>query len=223
MRRPAACLFDLDGLLLDTEPLHSAAWQQAAQHFGLDLAPHQLLALRGRRRLDCAEQVRLWIADAELRVPSTAELLGIRQPIAEQLLPSAPPIPGALELVSSCQAQAIPMAMVTSSSREAVALKEAPHPWLSAIAVRVHGDDPQLRSGKPASDPYLLAAERLGVLADRCWAFEDSLAGAQSAMAAGCVVHVLVPAAGDVLPDLAKTLSGDCKVIRELSEIKLRF
>ena len=37
MAHPAACLFDLDGLLLDTEPLHAQAWQQAAQHFGRPL------------------------------------------------------------------------------------------------------------------------------------------------------------------------------------------
>jgi beta-phosphoglucomutase-like phosphatase (HAD superfamily) len=53
------------------------------------------------------------------------------------------------------------------------------------------GDDPQLCVGKPAPDPFLLAAQRLGVAPGDCWAFEDSLAGAQSARAAGCVVHVV--------------------------------
>jgi len=221
MRRPAACLFDLDGLLLDTEPLHSAAWQQASQQFGLQLSLEQLLALRGRRRLDCAEQVRGWIADAGLPVPSTPELLAIRQPIAEQLLPKARPIPGACELVAACQLQSIPMAMVTSSSRAAVALKAAPHPWLSAIVVRVHGDDPHLGAGKPEPDPYLLAADRLGVPVEQCWAFEDSLAGAQSALAAGCIVHVLVPTDGDEAAQLAATYLVGCKVIHALSDIKL--
>jgi beta-phosphoglucomutase-like phosphatase (HAD superfamily) len=219
MRRPAACLFDLDGLLLDTEPLHSAAWQQATRQFGLDLSLDQLLALRGRSRLDCAEQVRLWIADAGLPVPSTPELLAIRQPIAEQLLPSAQPITGAFGLVAACQLQSIPMAMVTSSSRAAVALKEAPHPWLSAIAVRVHGDDPLLGAGKPAPDPYLLAADRLGVQAEQCWAFEDSVAGAQSALAAGCLVHVLLPSGMDHAPEPLKALATACNMIRRLSEV----
>jgi len=50
MNRPAACLFDLDGLLLDTEPHHSRAWSQAAARFGLLLPPGQLMSLRGRRR-----------------------------------------------------------------------------------------------------------------------------------------------------------------------------
>jgi pseudouridine-5'-monophosphatase len=74
-----------------------------------------------------------------------------------------------------------------------VARKAAPHPWLELIELRVHGDDPELRQGKPAPDGYLLAARRLGVAAGDCWAFEDSPAGARAALAAGCRVHVLVP------------------------------
>ncbi len=193
MHRPAACLFDLDGLLLDTEPLHARAWQEAATHFGRVLAADELMALRGRRRHDCADQVRQWIADAGGPSLSREELLAVRQPIAEALLPTAAPMPGARELVQRCAELAVPMALATSSSRAAVALKAAPHPWLAPITVRVHGDDPELGAGKPAPDVFLLAAARLGVEAGDCWAFEDSPAGARSALAAGCRVHVLPP------------------------------
>ena len=87
------------------------------------------------------------------------------------------------------------MALATSSSRAAVELKAAPHPWLELIATRVHGDDPELAAGKPAPDVFLLAAARLRVDATTCWAFEDSPAGAMAAAAAGCRVHVLLTAA----------------------------
>ncbi|MFZ0409165.1 MAG: HAD-IA family hydrolase [Cyanobium sp.] len=197
MPRPAACLFDLDGLLLDTEPSHAAAWSQAAAHFGLELTAAQLLQLRGRRRLDCAQQVAAWI-EAVCRTPiSSEELLAWRQPIAEKLLARAPAMPGAQALVHRCQHLAIPMALATSSSRAAVALKAAPHPWLATIRVRVHGDDPELLQGKPEPDVFLLAARRLGVKASECWAFEDSPAGAQAGLAAGCQVQVLRPEAID--------------------------
>ena len=194
MVRPAACLFDLDGLLLDTEPLHAEAWQQASSHFGRVLEAHELLALRGRRRHDCADQVRQWIGGSrDGVVPSREALLAVRQPIAEALLIHAAPMPGAPELVRHCQALEIPMALATSSSKAAVELKAAPHPWLACISVRVHGDDPLLQRGKPAPDVFLLAAERLGVDPNLCWAFEDSPAGVQAARAAGCRVHVLPP------------------------------
>ena len=221
MDAPAACLFDLDGLLLDTEPLHSEAWLQAARHFALDLTPPQLLALRGRRRLDCAEQVRQWIAGAGEAVPSVDALLAVRQPIAEALLPQAAPMPGAPELIGCCQRNGIPMALVTSSSRAAVALKELPHPWLGAIALRVHGDDPELVAGKPDPDPYRLAARRLGVDPSRCWAFEDSLAGAHSAAAAGCRVHVLLSRDWAAHAELAVPWPQGCHLLQALGEIQL--
>ncbi len=193
MTRPVACLFDLDGLLLDTEPLHARAWSEAAGQFGRRLSDAELLTLRGRRRLDCARQVREWIGETAWPPPTIEALLAVRQPIAESLLVHARPMPGAPELVSRCRQLDLPMALVTSSSRPAVALKAAPHPWLAQIEVRVHGDDPELVAGKPAPDGFLLAARRLGVAAADCWAFEDSPAGTEAALAAGCHVHVLLP------------------------------
>lgn len=193
MRPPAACLFDLDGLLLDTEPIHAHAWREASRHFGLELGNDQLRQLRGRRRHDCAAAVLAWLAEAGGPAIDADTLLAVRQPIAERLLVQAPPMEGAPELVRRCHDRGIPMALATSSSRDAVALKAAPHPWLALIRTRVHGDDPQLRAGKPAPDVFLLAAERLGVEAPRCWAFEDSAAGATAAAAAGCRVMVVLP------------------------------
>ncbi|MBE9154917.1 MULTISPECIES: HAD family phosphatase [unclassified Cyanobium] len=197
MNRPAACLFDLDGLLLDTEPLHARAWQEAASRFGRPLSPEELSSLRGRRRLDCAEQVCAWISASPnaspAAKPAVAELLAVRQPIAEALLVQAPPIQGAPQLLQRCRERAIPMALVTSSAEASVALKCAPHDWLGGMKTCVYGDDPELSAGKPAPDPFLMAAQRLGVPSCDCWAFEDSLAGSQAALGAGCQVYVLLP------------------------------
>ncbi|QEY31464.1 HAD family phosphatase [Synechococcus sp. RSCCF101] len=212
---PAACLFDLDGLLLDTEPLHGRAWREAARHFGVELSEARLLQLRGRRRLDCAAAVRGWLQrDAGLTVSDEA-LLAVQQPVVRALLPAARPIPGARRLLEHCRDLGLPAAMVTSSTAAAAALKLSPHPWLEALLpVRVHGDDPDLRAGKPEPDPYLLGALRLGVPPDRCWAFEDSLAGARSAAAAGCTVIVLVAEA--VEPD---GFPPGCRRVRHLEEV----
>ncbi len=193
MNSPAACLFDLDGLLLDTEPLHGQAWRQAALEFGLELSDQQLLELRGRRRLDNASSVIAWIEATGRQPPSSEQLLAVQQPIARELLPGARAMPGAPELLRRCQDLAIPMALATSSSHDSVGIKCAPHPWLEQIELIVCGDDPELTEGKPAPDIFLLAARRLGVAASACWAFEDSLAGAQAALAAGALVHVLLP------------------------------
>ncbi len=220
MKRPAACLFDLDGLLLDTEPHHSRAWSQAAARFGLLLPPGKLLSLRGRRRSDNVDQVRAWIAEAGQAVPSADELLAVQQPIAQRLLRGAAPMPGARALLERLRDLQVAMALVTSSGRDAVERKCAPHPWLATISERVLGDDPELLVGKPAPDPFLLAAQRLGVAPGDCWAFEDSLAGAQSARAAGCVVFV-VP--GTELPTTVLSELQACAdhLLGSLEELRL--
>jgi HAD superfamily hydrolase (TIGR01509 family) len=125
-----------------------------------------------------------------------------------------------MAVVRRCQALAVPMALATSSSRSAVELKLAPHPWLALIGTRVHGDDPGLRAGKPAPDVFLLAAERLGVDPRCCWAFEDSLAGAQSARAAGCVVHV-VPATELTATELSELQNSADYLLDSLADLRL--
>ena len=212
---PAACLFDLDGLLLDTEPLHGRGWWEAAAPFGTQLSEDQLMQLKGRRRLDCAAQVDAWLAE-----PVGVEtLLAVQQPIVRALLPDAAAMPAAQELVAHCHSQGIPMALVTSSSSDAVEFKAAPHPWLEQIRERVYGDDPDLDAGKPDPAPFRLAAQRLGLKPEDCWALEDSQAGSQSAHHAGCQVWLVnATTTGD--PDFE---SNPCEINSLAVVLKLLF
>ena len=202
---PAAFLFDLDGLLLDTEPIHGQAWTVAARHYGLELSKEQVLSLRGRRRQDCAEQVDHWLPD-----PVGPEaLLAIQQPYARAHLPKAQAMPGAESLVRFGRDNALPMAIVTSSSKESVSFKSRPHSWLKLIKTRVYGDDPALIRGKPHPDPFVLGVQKLGCAASECWAFEDSKAGTSAALGAGCLVWVLDS-------DNKEKLDGNPRTIRTL-------
>jgi beta-phosphoglucomutase-like phosphatase (HAD superfamily) len=178
------------------------------------------MSLRGRRRIDNVDQVRAWIGAAGQAVPTAAELLAVQQPIAQRLLRGAAPMPGARGLLERLRDLQVAMALVTSSGRDAVEHKCAPHPWLGIIRERVLGDDPELRVGKPAPDPFLLAAQRLGVAPGDCWAFEDSLAGAQSARAAGCVVHV-VPATELTATELSELQNSADYLLGSLADLRL--
>ncbi len=189
MSLPKACLFDLDGLLIDTEPLHGKAWSNTAEFLGTKLSENQLLALRGRRRIDCAHQVNAWLENPV----GTEQLLTIHQPIARELLRTAKAMPFAESLVRWCSQQRMPMALVTSSTSKAVAFKTQSHSWIELIETRVFGDNKSLKRGKPSPDPFLLAAKLLNVSPEFCWALEDSPAGTQAALAAGCQVWVLTP------------------------------
>ncbi len=187
MKLPEACLFDMDGLLIDSEPLHGKAWSEAASVLGGHLTDDNLLQLRGRRRLECAQQISQWIG----KPTQTEEILKIHHPIAKRILIHAKAMPGAEALVRWCLENDLPIALVTSSTSSSVAYKSSPHPWINMIETRVLGDDPELLKGKPAPDPFLLAARKLNVNPKKCWALEDSESGTKSALQAGCLVWVL--------------------------------
>ena len=180
-------LFDLDGVLLDTEPLHGKAWSRTCRSFDTSLNENQLKLLQGRRRKDCAQQIANWIKNP---VP-IEEILKVHAPISKELLKQAKAMPGAKRLVSWCAKNKFPIALVTSSASNSVNAKTTPHPWLDCFSTRVQGDDPSLLKGKPYPDPYLLGAEKLKTDPNKCWAIEDSISGTKSALSAGCQVWVL--------------------------------
>tara|TARA_Y100001968_G_scaffold114477_1_gene103916 strand:- start:455 stop:1153 length:699 start_codon:yes stop_codon:yes gene_type:complete len=184
---PKAFLFDLDGVLIDSEPLHGQAWKETAALFDLNLTCDQLNHLRGKRRIDCAIEL-IKLIPKEVKVK---DLLSIHKPIARQLILTAKAMEGGESLIKMCHTSDIPMALVTSSSSESFQIKTAPHKWINLLNVIVLGDDNLLAKGKPAPDPYLLAAQKLNIAPEECWAVEDSISGASSALDAGCFVFFL--------------------------------
>jgi len=187
IKRPKACLFDLDGVLIDSEPLHGESWKKTAAFFNAELNQEQLKLLQGRRRVECAKQIIKWIG----KPIELDNLLSIHQPISKKLLRKTKAMPGAEDLVKLCVKQQLPIALVTSSTENSVKNKSAPHPWIELIEKRVQGDDPSLSSGKPSPEPYLLAAKKLNLDPGECWALEDSISGSESAINAGCKVWIL--------------------------------
>ena len=187
MIKPKACLFDLDGVLIDSEPLHGKAWTLTAKTFNFNLTGNQLKLLQGRTRVDCAKLLQDWIGKSI----NFKELIDIHQPISRKMLSEAKPMPGAKVLVEWCYQNRIPLALVTSSSNESMRNKIKPHPWIELIPTKIVGDHALLSKGKPSPDPYLLASQELNVDPKDCWVIEDSISGTQSANAAGCTVWVL--------------------------------
>ena len=213
---PKAFLFDLDGVLIDSEPLHGQAWKETAALFDLNLTYSQLKLLRGRRRIDCAnELVKL--------IPNTVnvkDLLNIHKPISRQLILTAQAMQGGESLVKRCHEHNIPMAIVTSSSSESFQIKTAPHKWMNLFSMSVLGDDKLLSKGKPAPDPYLLAAKKLNISSEDCWAVEDSISGVSSALEAGCFVLYLKENENGLLKKELFENHDNLKQINHLKEIE---
>jgi pseudouridine-5'-monophosphatase len=202
----AFVLFDLDGVLLDTEGLYTQAAQEIVGRYGKtydwSLKKHMI----GRdARVSAA---RLMV---ELQIPLTGEeYLALQRPILEALFASSPAMPGAEAFVRGLSLRRVPMAVATSTGRKLYETKVRPHSWFALFQAAICGDDPNVRAGKPAPDIFLAAAGALGAPPERCVVIEDSPAGVEAAVAAGMrVIAMPHPAVGaDACTGAHRVVSG---------------
>jgi pseudouridine 5'-phosphatase len=184
--RPDALLFDLDGCLLDTEPVYTAATQAVLDEFGKTFEWSLKRRMMGR---DLLVGARLLVA--ELGIPLTPEeYLRRCDPLLERGFAECEPLPGAREFVERV-AERFPLAVATSSARPLFELKTRRHAWFSRFGAVVCGDDPRVKELKPSPDIFLTAAADLGVPPARCCVFEDAISGVRAARAAGMQVIAL--------------------------------
>jgi HAD superfamily hydrolase (TIGR01509 family) len=180
-------IFDLDGTLLDTEPLYTLAISELARAFGKEYT----WALKSRTMGTHPRSSAKLVLDT-LGIPlSVDEWLGRRAVLLEKLFVDVPAMPGAVEFVRELQGREVPIALATSSERRLCELKWSKHPWLMEFEAVVCGDDPGIERLKPEPDIYLEAARRIGASPDECLVFEDAPAGVTSGTAAGMQVVCL--------------------------------
>jgi len=183
-----AAIFDMDGLLLDSEPLWWRAGVEVLRTVGVNLHDSQCHETIGLRT-DAA--VAHWFRRFPWQGKSPqviAEQLHMR--VLQLLRQAAQPLPGVTELMEFFSAQGIPMGLCSSSPYSVIDVVLDGLGLRQFLQVVYSAEDEPF--GKPHPGPYLSCAARLGVPASRCIAFEDSCPGAQSAKAAGMKV-VAVP------------------------------
>jgi HAD superfamily hydrolase (TIGR01509 family) len=204
----SAVLFDMDGLMLDTERLLYAAWQRAMADFGYEASEEVFLASVGTT-VARTNQILRAAYGPDFPLEATNNRTGdyVWQEVDAH---GAPLKPGLLALLDYLEARGIPKAVASSSERATIDRLLGSVDLLWRFAVTVAGDE--VAHGKPAPDIFLLAASRLGVEPGRCLVLEDSEPGARAAHAAGMAV-IIVPdlkppsdevarLAAAVLPDL---------------------
>lgn len=207
-----AVLFDMDGVLLDTEKLYTEATRQVLAPYGKQIDWSIKAQMMGRAPLHSAR-----VLIEAVGLPMTPqEFLDAKRPVLEKLFVTCEAMPGAPDLVERWAARGLPLAVATSSERRFFELKTRHHAWFRHFKAVICGSDPEVKRHKPAPDIFLAAAERLGVAPERCLVVEDSLAGVEGALAAGArVVAFLAPQADPAL------YAGAHHVVRNLGELTL--
>ncbi|MEG1074220.1 MAG: HAD family phosphatase [Ruthenibacterium sp.] len=197
-----AALFDMDGLMFDTERLSGALWIKYAPSFGLQLTLKDMELMRGRNAADGrAAFLEHFGADA----PFDALRIAMRAEFEEQLKDEMPILPGLPELLAFLKARNIPMAVVSSTRKELV----QQHLEVAGIAhyfdALICGD--MVEHSKPNPDIYWLAAKTLHVAPEACLVLEDSYNGVRAGHAAGCYT-VMVPNMDPPTPKMEELASA---------------
>jgi len=186
---PKAVAWDIDGTLIDSEPLHLAALVTVSARYGLDLSHEPEERFRGRHMGDVWRALRTFYPGGLSEQRWADEIIDTY--IARA--PSLRPMPGALETMRELHARGIPQACVSNSERRVVDANLEALGILELIEFSISRDD--VTAGKPDPAPYLEACRRLGVAPGDVLAVEDSDPGTQSAQAAGLKI-LRVDAAG---------------------------
>jgi HAD superfamily hydrolase (TIGR01509 family) len=173
----SAC-FDLDGTLVDTEPIHDEAERQMLLHFGVEPAPDH-----PRHFGITPERGMIVVADF-YGLGDPQRMLEIYNPLWDQLLEERlTTMPGVETLLAALGDASVPLALVTSGDRKYADLALRMMGLTDLFAFTLTGDD--VSEMKPSPEPYLLAADRFGLPPGEAVAFEDSAAGVASVVAAG--------------------------------------
>jgi HAD superfamily hydrolase (TIGR01509 family) len=210
-RELGAVIFDMDGVIIDSEPLWSKAEQQLLARRNLGYSPQLKAVMMG---LDSSEAVGFLIRHYDLQ-ESVGDVVEERnQLIAELFKEHLKPVPNVLELLRSMRDSGIKTGLASSSPKELVDLALGRLNITGLFDLILNGD--QVARGKPAPDIYLMAARELGVSHENCLVIEDAPHGVAAAKAAGMCCLAISASASET------ELAAANRVIRSFGEVDLK-
>ncbi|MGL4231498.1 MAG: HAD family hydrolase [Casimicrobium sp.] len=208
--QPAAILFDMDGLLIDSERVALASLEHAAAKLSVDFPHHVAQRLIGLGRDGGSVVIREALGES---FPLEEFWQAWSSDYLQRVSEGVPAKESVAETLAHLAALNVPMAVATSTETP-WANKKLRGADIHHFFDHVVGRD-AVAQGKPAPDLYLEAAKRLKVRTSDCWAFEDSLPGLRAAVASGARTHWvpdLAAIAAHDLPDNVETVAS----LREL-------
>ncbi|KAF2019103.1 HAD-like protein [Aaosphaeria arxii CBS 175.79] len=195
-----ACLFDMDGLLIDSEDLYTIVTNTILKRYNRPTLPWSIKAqMQGRPGPQSAQIFHSW---AQLPIPPE-QFMAENLELQKEYFPKSQPLPGTMELLEKLKVSGTKMALATSSHAVTFQLKSGHLPQMFKYFAEEHkvlGDDVRIPRGrgKPAPDIYLLALKTLNetlrangekeIQPEECLVFEDSVPGVESGRRAGMQV-----------------------------------
>lgn len=173
-----AYLFDCDGTIADSMPLHYVAWSKALAEQGCEFSEDLFYAWGG---MSVAEIIFALNEQRGLNMP-VADVGKRKEELYFENLPGLRAVPEVLEHIEASYGR-IPLAVVSGSTRESVTASLTALHILDKFDTLVCAGD--YRKSKPDPEPFLIAARRLGIAPENCLVFEDADMGIQAATAAG--------------------------------------
>ncbi|MDD5415521.1 MAG: HAD family phosphatase [Candidatus Daviesbacteria bacterium] len=186
MNKIKAVLFDMDGLMVDTEPIHLRAFNYALGKYGKHLTEEgNTRRYIGTPDIDGAKDMVL-----RFSLPISAqELVMVKKARVKELLTSLEPEPGLIELLANLKQNDYKVAIASSSYLETI--RKIIQDLGVAKMIDKLASAEEVKQGKPAPDVYLLAAEKLGVSPSECLVLEDAPKGVQAGKLAGMKVFAI--------------------------------
>lgn len=213
---PFAVIFDMDGVICDTEPFHGRIEHQMFLQYGIDISAEEMVhRFAGGSFI---AQVKALFAEHNVPLPEPQKLYEEKtQLLMETLREGLPEIPGTRELIISLYAAAVPLAIASGSPPAFIDFVMNTLRLQTYFPVIASADE--VEQGKPAPDVFLLAAKRLGTDPSRCVVIEDSMNGMRAAKAAGmkCIGYVQHPSGEEVADLIVKDIRQiDAGIIKAL-------
>lgn len=180
-------LFDMDGVLIDSEPVHEEAIVALSGELGEPIGDKALLfSFKGAPEKNMAAKFLEIYPGASLGVE---DIIRRKVEIFSELFTSVELVPGAMEFVQASHGAGRKHGLTTSATRKTQQQAFTTFGFGPYFETIITGED--IRLGKPDPEPYLLTAERLGLSPAECVVIEDSINGVLSGKAAGCAVIAL--------------------------------
>ena len=211
-----ACIFDLDGVIVDTAVYHYKAWKRLANQLGFDFTEEQNEKLKGVSRTRSLELILQW-GGISKSPAEQEELATLKNTWYVEMISHMTPaeiLPGAKEFLVTCRAAGLKTALGSASKNSTMILEKVDIVDLFDAVI----DGNKVTKAKPDPEVFLKGAEAVGVSPAECVVFEDAIAGVEAAIAGGMkAVGIGSP---DVLGEANLVISGlDKMSLEKLKEL----